>query len=348
MAPLLLVLIIQSHRFRGGAASPSMTTGQILATLTPIQLHAGQHTQQLGRAPTASHQEPSWFERSVEASIPVDTTLFHGRSPVEVHQDRKRKACCLPFPPLPKHKTPQKTRASPRYQWQQVQTTNARNIRDIHFKSNETAEEGLEMLRSEEKLAKKKVANLEDEEEKAKRALRIMTDKKALLHDDRRIIADEISEQDVLKEELTNMSHEADHHKLYEEQRKSELLEYLYLRSTSCHHKSNILHDCSKKELRNVFEVPSSSKLAYFTTTGMETIFDHLRVGGYRPTLQDEWVDRVKKWSAETWEKETGERGDIAKRRWLKNKFVDIFGLTITTDSSGDWLNENASGPHIP
>ena len=98
-----------------------------------------------------------------------------------------------------------------------------------------------------------------------------------------------------------------------------------------------------------MFEVPSSSKLAYFTTTGMETIFDHLRVGGYRrPTLQDEWVDRVKKWSAETWEKETGERGDIAKRRWLKNKFVDIFGLTITTDSSGDWLNENASGPHIP
>ena len=55
------------------------------------------------------------------------------------------------------------------------------------MKSLDFAKEGLEMLLSKKKLEKKKLAKVEDEEEKAKRALRIMTYKKALLYEELRI-----------------------------------------------------------------------------------------------------------------------------------------------------------------
>lgn len=175
---------------------PSVSGGfeGILATFTPDQRRALEsltpieRQQLLGRAPTASHQEPSLVQRSEEASIPMNSSLFHGRSHVaEVQQDRKRKACSPPFSPLSKFKTTRKNRASARYEMQKVKTTNARNMRDIHLKSLDFAKEGLEMLLSKKKLEKKKLAKVEDEEEKAKRALRIMTYKKALLYEELRI-----------------------------------------------------------------------------------------------------------------------------------------------------------------
>lgn len=120
-----------------------------------------------------------------------------------------------------------------------------------------------------------------------------------------------------------------------------ERLQFLMLRRQHSGLRSTHLQDCTKDQLRDLFKVESTGRVAFFGLIEMNQIFNDLCFGGYND-LKDEWKERMAHWIFEDWQKVGG---TFVNHKWMKSMFLEIFGFAV--EDHDNWLNQTGFAPSL-
>ena len=132
--------------------------------------------------------------------------------------------------------------------------------------------------------------------------MRVLKEEVQCLRDDGLVIDDQIANSEGLM-----ISHEADIIRkqvdLARKTQRRKRLEFLMLRRQSAGTglRSTHLQDCTKDQLRDLFKVESTGRVAFFALMEMNQIFNDLCFGGYND-LKDEWKERMAHWTFKDWQ----------------------------------------------
>ena len=227
------------------------------------------------------------------------------------------------------------------YQNARTEANRAREATNQAERNADTVKSAIEYLKSNKIINNHSVEEKQEEIYETERKLRAMKEEAVqCLRDDGLGIDDQIANSEglMMSREADVLRKQAD---LAGKIQRRECLQFLMLRRQHSGLRSTHLQDCTKDQLRDLFKVESTGRVAFFGLIEMNQIFNDLCFGGYND-LKDEWKERMAHWTFEDWQKVGG---TFVNHKWMKSMFLEIFGFAV--EDQDNWLNQTGSAPSL-